>query len=818
MKTPSQTVRSIATFTLLTVAQTVPLCLPAQNSYSTPYVFSTLAGAASIGSADGVSIAAKFAYPEGLAVDSSGKLYVADTDNCTIRQVVPLGLVSTIAGSAGQTGSTNGLGSAARFTYPNGVTVGPDGTLYVADSNNNQIRTSIAGAVTTLAGSGIAGYADGSGTTTQFHAPNSLAVDAAGNVYVADSGNNAIRKITSGGTVTTLAGLAGTGGSADGSGSAARFNFPTGIAIDSAGYLYVADYGNHTIRKVSPAGDVSTLAGLAGSSGSVDGTGNGARFANPNGVAVDAAGNVYVADYFNSTVRKVSPAGAVTTLAGLAGNNGAADGNGSAARFNYPLGVAVDTSGNVYVLDSDNNAIRQISPTGDVTTVAGTASTGSADGPGFIAHFNFPTSVAVDSSGTVTVADERNNTIRQITSTGTVSTLAGSTRSFGSSDGTGSSALFHHPFGVAADNSGNIYVADYLNSTVRKITSSGVVTTLAGSPGAPGSADGTGSGAQFNLPRGVAVDSSGNVYVADYANSLIRKISASGVVTTLAGSPGSTGTADGTGGAARFNFPTGVAVDKSGNIYVADDHNNAIRKMTSAGVVTTLAGLPGTSGSIDGTGTAARFANPIGIAVDGNGNVYVADYGNRLIRRITPAGVVSTLAGSVSATPGAADSVGSAALFNYPEGIAVDDAGNVYVADTYNNTIRLGQLAPPPQITLQPTSQSTLIGGGVQFTVNASGNPDPTYQWYFNDNAISGATTNSLNVSNVQAANIGNYYVAVVNPFGTTKSNVVTLSLLQSPGPASTSSGGGGGGAVSPLMLAALLLPVFRRRMLWSRK
>ena len=178
---------------------------------------------------------------------------------------------------------------------------------------------------------------------------------------------------------------------------------------------------------------------------------------------------------------------------------------------------------------------------------------------------------------------------------------------------------------------------------------------------------------------------------------------------------------------------------------------------------------------------------------------------------------MNTLAGSVSATPGAVDSAGSAALFNYPEGIVVDNSGNVYVADTYNNTIRAGQLAPPSQITFQPTSQSTLIGGGVQFTVNASGNPDPTYQWYFNDNAISGATTNSLNVSNVQAANVGNYYVAVINPFGTTKSNVVTLSLLQSPGPTSTSSGGGGG-AVSPWMLVALILSVIRRRMLHSGK
>ena len=218
---------------------------------------------------------------------------------------------------------------------------------------------------------------------------------------------------------------------------------------------------------------------------------------------------------------------------------------------------------------------------------------------------------------------------------------------------------------MAVDGSGNVYVADTDNNTIRKITPAGVVTTLAGTAGVPGSADGTGSAAQFNYPGGVAVDGSGNVYVADIDNNTIRKITPAGVVTTLAGTAGVHGSADGTGSAAQFYDPHGVAVDGSGNVYVADTDNNTIRKITPAGVVTTLAGTAGVYGSADGTGSAAQFNYPAGVAVDGSGNVYVADTYNDTIRQITPAGVVTTLAGTAG-MPGSADGTGSAARFYYP--------------------------------------------------------------------------------------------------------------------------------------------------------
>jgi len=326
---------------------------------------------------------------------------------------------------------------------------------------------------------------------------------------------------------------------------------------------------------------VTTLAGTAGVSGSADGTGSAARFYHPFGVAVDGTGNVYVAEWDNSTIRKITPGGVVTTLAGTAGVTGSADGTGSAARFNGPIGVAVDGTGNVYVGDFFNSTIRKITPDGVVTTLAGTAGvSGSADGTGSAARFYLPTGVAVDGTGNVYVADQANHTIRKITPAGVVTTLVGTAGASGSADGTGSAARFHHPAGMAVDGTGNVYVTDSTNHTIRKITPAGVVTTLAGTAGASGSADGTGSAARFWQPYGVAVDGAGDVYVADDLNHTIRKITPAGVVTTLAGTAGASGSADGTGSAARFYRPNGVAVDGTGGVYGADTFNHTIRKIT----------------------------------------------------------------------------------------------------------------------------------------------------------------------------------------------------------------------------------------------
>lgn len=309
------------------------------------------------------------------------------------------------------------------------------------------------------------------------------------------------------------------------------------------------------------------------------------------------------------------------------------------------------------------------------------------DSIGAAAGFVYPMSVATDSMGNVYVADTSNNTIRKITSSGVVSTLAGSAFKEGSNDGTGAAARFNSPKGVATDNMGNVYVTDHYNYTIRKITSSGIVSTFAGYAGKRGSEDGNGATARFLRPNGVAIDSLGNVYVTDSGNHTIRKITPSGVVSTLAGLAGSKGNTDGNGSAARFHAPQGVATDKLGNIYVADGFNNTIRKITSSGVVSTFAGSAGKEGSNDGIGAAARFYFPRSVAIDSLGNIYVAEVFNNTIRKISPVGVVSTLAGSVG-IKGNTDGNGVDALFRGPEGVAVDNAGNIYVADTHNRIIR----------------------------------------------------------------------------------------------------------------------------------
>ncbi len=344
-----------------------------------------------------------------------------------------------------------------------------------------------------------------------------------------------------------------------------------------------------------------------------------------------------LADANSQMIRKIDSAGVVTTLAGST-TSGRADGAGTAAFFYSPRGVAVDGRGNVYVADSANHMIRKIDSAGVVTTLAGSTTSGCADGIGTAASFNFPYGVAVDASGNVYVADTNNHMIRKITSLGVVTTLAGawSSNNAGHADGTGAAASFNGPNGVAVDGRGNVYVGDTLNHMIRKIDSAGVVTTLAGST-TSGRADGAGPAASFQYPRGVAVDDRGNVYVADYYNQMIRKITSAGVVTTLAGAgPIHLGHADGAGTVASFNFPFGVAVDASGNVYVADSLNHMIRKINSAGVVTTLVGAwsSNNAGRADGTGTAASFTSPEGVAVDASGNVYVADSGNHMIRKI----------------------------------------------------------------------------------------------------------------------------------------------------------------------------------------
>jgi Immunoglobulin domain/NHL repeat/Immunoglobulin I-set domain len=777
----------------------IVVCTARPVRADTSYTWSTLAGKlGGPGNVDGTGSAARFSGPSGVAADASGNVFVADTLNHVIRKITSAGIVSTFAGTSGSSGSTDGTGSAARFSGPTGVAVDASGNVFVADYGNNVIRkiTSV-GIVSTFAGyPGIIGSADGTGTAARFKSPYGIAVDAFGNVFVADKSNHVIRKITSAGVVSTLAGTAGSSGSTNGTGSAVLFSSPSGVAIDASGNVFVADTNNHAIRKITSAGVVSSFAGSA-TSGSTDGTGGAAMFSYPYGVAMDASGNVFVADANNHAIRKITSAGVVSTFASTAGNIGSTDGTGSAARFNAPSGVAVDISGNVFVADKSNNVIREITSAAVVTTVAGSAgSSGSIDGTGSAAQFNSPSGVAVDASANVWVADTSNHLIRRVTSAGAVSTFAGSAGSPGSTDGTGSAARFNALSGVAADAFGNLFVADTGNHTIRKITSTGVVSTFAGTPGSSGSTDGTGSAARFKSPYGVAADASGNVFVVDTGNHTIRKITSTGVVSTFAGTPGSSGSTDGTGSAARFKSPYGVAADASGNVFVADTGNLVIRKITSTGVVSTFAGYPGSGGGVDGPGDAARFSSPSGIAVDTSGNVFVTATTSNRICKITSARYVSTIGGLPSGASGNVNGIGSAARFNSPFGVASDSSGNVFVAEKNNNVIRLGSPASvPPSITTQPGSLTVTSGSSALFSAVASGSEPLSYQWKKNGAAISSGTNALFTIASTGSLDAGNYTVVVSNAAGTVTSSGAVLtvnvpvSISSHPASVTTSSG-----------------------------
>lgn len=573
-------------------------------------------------------------------------------------------------------------------------------------------QVSRSGVRTTLAGSGTAGSADGDGIAASFNNPSGIAMDGSGNFYVADTGNRKIRKVTPRGSVTTLAG-SGQTGSADGIGTAASFNYPQAVAVDGSGNVYVADYLK--IRKITSAGLVTTLAG-SGQSGSADGVGTAASFNLPVGVAVDGSGNVYVADYFNAKIRKITPDGAVSTLAG-SGIQGSEDGTGAAASFNKPLGIVVDRTGDLLVVDWLGGTIRRVTPAGVVTTVSSLV----CEATGRPAATQWD-GIAADGSGNLVVADQHGQTVWRINPRGLVTRLAG----------------FSYPYGVAVDGFGNVLVTEGGTNKIRKIAPTGAVTTLAGS-GDIGRADGTGAEASFRDPRGIAVDRTGNAYVADTWNQVIRKVTPEGVVTTLAGGYPGYGI-DGTGAAASFNFPEGVAVDGASNVLVADTDAGRIRKITPGGQVTTLAGgKAGVFDFADGIGREAAFHFPTGIAVDSSGSAYVADSWNYVIRKVTPEGVVTTVAGSWVGTK---DGTGAEARFSFPTNLCTDASGNVYVTDD-SGGVRVGRVMGSATCTPDATSLC-LLGGRFRVTADyvdyagggGKGNavyltPDTGYFWFF---------------------------------------------------------------------------------------
>ncbi|MFZ4797625.1 MAG: T9SS type A sorting domain-containing protein [Bacteroidia bacterium] len=744
-------------------------------AYATTFAqkITTIAGGLGDG---GLARNTPFFSPDATAVDDSGNIYIIDQYKHRIRKVTAsTGIVSTVAGNGLQGYAGDGSAATSANLYvPTGIAIDDSGNIYISDSYNHRIRkvTASTGVISTVAGNGAQGSGgDGSAATSaNLSRPSGVAVDGSGNIYIADRLNNKIRKVNaSTGIISTVAGNGAQGSGGDGNvATSANLYFPTDVAVDSAGNIYIADANNNKIRKVNAStGIINTLAGNGTQSYGGDGfTATSASLYNPTGVAIDGAGNIYIADETNHRIRKVTAStGIISTVAG----NGTAayggdDSAATSANLYFPSGVTVDSSGNIYIADANNNRIRKVTTsTGIISTVVGNGR-GAYGGDGSIAtlaNLYNPTGVSVDGLGNIYIADYGNHTIRKVTiSTGIISTVAGNgIGAYGGDGSAATSANLYNPTGVSVDGSGNIYIADNGNNRIRKITAStGIISTIAGN-GAQGSG-GDGSAAtlaNLNKPFGLTVDGIGNIYIADQNNHRIRKVTAStGIISTVAGN--GTGAYGGDGGAAtsaNLYFPSGVAVDGSGNIYIADGINR-IRKVTaSTGIINRVAGNG--TGAFGGDGSTAISASlnfPKGIALDVSGNIYIADYGNQRIRKVTVStGIINTVAGNGILGFGGDDSSATSAKLNYPTGIAIDGLGNIYIVDQSNNRIRKVQIAIANNII---SNSQTICAGSAPTILTGStpigGTGSYTFTWLSSTtNATNGFTvipsTNTLNYS-----------------------------------------------------------------------
>jgi uncharacterized protein (TIGR03437 family) len=513
------------------------------------------------------------------------------------------------------------------------------GNLYVVDFSANRIRkVSTNGIITTVAGNGTEGFSGDGGpaTNASLRGPRSVAVDAVGNLYIADSGNNRLRRVATNGIITSIA----EGG-------------VSGVAVDAVGNQYVG-YGS-TVKKITIDGIVSII---AGNSGGVTGDGGPAIIAKLNsseGLAVDLAGNLYIADETDHRIRKVATNGTITTVAGNGTSNYSGDGGpATAAQLNRPADVALDRLGNLYI--AVGSVIRKVSTSGMISTVAGNGTTGNAGdgGPATSAQLQRPEALVIDALGNLYIADSLHGRIRKVAQDGTITTVAGNgTDGYSGDGGPATNAGFSQPNGLAVDLAGNLYISDsYRSDRVRKVAANGVITTIAGN-GSPGySGDGGPAvNAQLNLPGGVAVDSKGNLYIADTLNERIRKVGQDGIITTVAGN--GTGDNSGDGGpaiGASVYRPDRVAVDAAGNLYISSGVSRRIRKVATNGIITTIAGtgIIGYTGD-GGPATSAQFNGPSGLAIDVVGNVYVSDAFDNAVRMLKPTASLLTVSAVANA-------------------------------------------------------------------------------------------------------------------------------------------------------------------------
>jgi uncharacterized protein (TIGR03437 family) len=663
-----------------------------QTGYSqsaSSYLSRTVAGAFPIGD-NGPATSALLEMPQAAAADSAGNLYIADSGNGAIRKVGRNGVISSVTGYSGNIFDLK-LDSA--------------GNLYIA-GGNRAYKLTPSGVLTTVAGNGAYTAATGDGglaTSAGFNGIYALAVDNAGVIYICDSNNHRIRKVTTDGIVTTIAGGNGKGYFGDnGPATNAIFNYPRQIAMDAAGNVYINDYNNNRIRKINASdGTIVTIAGSAICCDSPDGALATAAYLYTGPVTTDPAGNIYVYDYLTSRIRKISPSGIIGPLAGdghegFAGDGGLATG----ARFSNVTGLGTDPSNNLYIVDGNNERVRVVS-NGIINTVAGKGHFAGDGGAATSALLHRPQGVVTAPDGTIYFTDTVNHRVRKIGTDGKISTIAGTgDPGFSGDGGPGISAQLSYPDAITRDSVGNLYVVDQSDLRVRKITSAGVISTVAGNGLLQYSNDVRGAlGSGFAYINGIAVDSAGNLYLSEQLNYVIKKIVPTGGMTTYAGTQRGTGFAGDNGPAtsAVFSIPEALASDGT-NLYVADTLNFRIRKIDGiTGNITTFGGNGACCFSGDGGSATKANVNVFGMAADGKGGLYFTDdFG---IRYISASGTISRISGGTSAGFSGDDaSATTATQYNGPIGVALAAAGDVIIADTGNSRIR----------TLQPNDPSKM--------------------------------------------------------------------------------------------------------------
>jgi len=810
--------------TLVSVALALTLFAP--QVLLAQYAISTVAGG---GPNNLTALSASIGYPGSIGRDSAGNIYIADSNSSHIfvvntgtvaitiaTVVIQPGDIAIVAGNGtyGYSGD-NGPATSAALNRPEGVVVDGSGNIFIADTENSVIRevSATTGNITTVAGNGKPGYSGDGGpaTSAQLYDPYGVFVDGSGNIFIADTDNCLIRKV-SGSNISTVAGnptLQAPCGYAGDNGLATigQIDEPEGVFVDGSGNIFIADTNNSVIREVTFAnGFIQTVAGTYydyETTGLCQYSGDGnpaisAYLCLPAGVFVDSSENIYIADTDNLVVREFVPGGNIETVAGDNALGAGYSGNGGpaiSAQLNYPNAVSMDGSGDIFIADTDNFVIREVTAGTIQTTIGNNTLAYSGDGGSSLdAELYSPGAVALDSAGNLYIADTSNSVIR-VVNTGTASiTIAGVTIQpgdiqtvagsyyvpvgdafcdYSGDGGSPTSAQLCSPSGVFLDGSGNIFIADTQNNSIRVVNTQTTAITVAGVTIQPntiatvagagtlcsGVATACGDGglatsAELANPYGVFVDSAENIFIADTDDYVIREVAASsGIITTVAGNYaqctplGVTLCGDGaTATSAQLGLPLGVVVDPSENIYIADTGDNRIRVVANPNnPAVTIAGVPiapGYIATVAGTGargysgdgaaaTSALLDTPFGVFVDSSGDIFIADTENFVIREVVAStGFIQTVAGNNTQGFSGDGNQSTNAELNFPSGLFGNAAGNLFIADTDNARIR--ELTPAIFVTVAPVSTNVAVSTQQQFTATVTGSSNTSVTWYVN--------------------------------------------------------------------------------------